>query len=96
MGIDPALAKVHSTYLPLGSRLSLLMAPRYEGKREKIAGSSLTTMATPTISARTQKRSRSPPRSSKVCAKRWNMQGKHRKTRRFLAVSGRNLKKTAL
>eukprot|EP00913_Durusdinium_trenchii_P000006 g5.t1 len=37
VGIDPALAKVHSTYL-------------YEGKREKISGSSLTTQATPTIS----------------------------------------------
>lgn len=37
IGIDPALSKYHTTYL-------------YEGKREKIAGSSLSTMATPTIS----------------------------------------------
>ncbi|CAJ1336873.1 unnamed protein product [Effrenium voratum] len=38
VGIDPALAKVHTTLL-------------YEGRREKITGSSLATMATPTISS---------------------------------------------
>ncbi|CAE7904857.1 cep76 [Symbiodinium microadriaticum] len=37
VGIDPALAKVHNTLM-------------YEGRREKITGSSLATMATPTIS----------------------------------------------